>query len=233
MGDMTRRTSPPRARHTFPGILVLALLLAVVAAGTFPSAQAAAATKVSGTALSLLGRLVTKAEHGAGYSRSKFQLWIDADGDGCDTRDEVLIAESRKPVRIGSGCRIYGGKWYSAYDGKWTTNPSTFDIDHVVALKEAWDSGAWSWTRARRRAYANDLGSGRSLRAVSAVSNRSKSDRDPAQWLPPRSSFRCTYATQWVATKVRWHLAVNKAERRALRNILVSCPARTITVSIF
>ncbi len=232
MGVMTRGSRQSRHRRTLPRVLVLALLLAAVAAGTFPAAQAAASTRVSGTALNLLGRLATRSEHGKGYSRSKFQLWIDADGDGCDTRDEVLIAELKKPVRIGSGCRIYGGRWYSAYDGKWTTNPSTFDIDHVVALKEAWDSGAWNWTKARRRAYANDLGSGRSLRAVTASSNRSKSDRDPAQWLPPRSSFRCTYATQWVATKVRWHLAVNAAERRALRNVLVSCPARKITVSI-
>ncbi len=229
---MSRAVAAPTDRRTFPRVLVLALLLAAIAAGTFPAAQASAATKVSGTALALLGRLATKAEHGKGYARSKFQLWIDADRDGCDTRDEVLIVESKRPVRIGSGCRIYGGKWYSAYDGRWTTNPSTFDIDHVVALKEAWDSGAWKWTKARRRAYANDLGSGRSLRAVTASSNRSKSDRDPAQWLPNRVSFRCTYATQWVATKVRWHLAVNAAERRALHRILSSCPARTITVSI-
>ncbi len=232
MGVVTERADPAKGRRTLPRVLVLALLLAVVAAGTFPAAQAAASTKVSGSALNLLGQLATRSEHGKGYSRTKFQGWIDADGDGCDTRDEVLIAESKRPVKIGSGCRISGGRWYSAYDGTWTTNPSTFDIDHVVALKEAWDSGAWSWTKARRRAYANDLGSGRSLRAVTAASNRSKSDRDPAQWLPTRVAFRCTYATQWIATKVRWHLAVNKAERRALRNVLASCPVRTITVSV-
>jgi hypothetical protein len=67
----------------------------------------------------------------------------------------------------------------------------------MVAFKEAWDSGAHGWSANRRRAFANDLGDPRSLRAVSASSNRSKSDRDPAEWLPPVKGFHCAYATQW------------------------------------
>ncbi len=208
-------------------ILAAALLLVVTVA-----LPAGAVTKVTGTPLQLLARLSTAAEHYWGYDRAKFEHWIDADGDGCDTRDEVLVNESTRAVTIGSGCAIRGGKWYSAYDGVWTTDPSNFDIDHVVALKEAWDSGAWSWTAARRRAYANDLGAGASLRAVSASSNRSKSDKDPADWLPTKVSFRCTYASQWVATKVRWGLKVDSRERTALKGLLASCPAPVITVTI-
>ena len=113
-----------------------------------------------------------------------------------------------------------------------TTTASGFDIDHVVALKEAWDSGAWDWTSARRKSYANDLGDWRSLRAVSAASNRSKSDKDPAQWLPTRTSFRCTYAREWVVVKVRWSLSVDTLERAALKRILTGCPERTATVAV-
>ena len=210
------------------GLAALVVAVTLTLAGVGP---AAAATKVSGTGLQLLARLATAPEHAGGYSRALFVHWIDADQDGCSTRSEVLIQESRTTPRTGSGCSVTGS-WRSAYDGVTTTHASTFDIDHVVALKEAWDSGAWAWTPARRQDYANDLGDSRSLRAVSAASNRSKSDKDPAQWLPPLRSFRCTYATEWIVVKVRWTLSVDSAERAALRRILVACPARTVTVAM-
>lgn len=202
-----------------------ALLTAILLAALFAS-PATAATTVNGTGLQLLARLTTAAERPAGYDRALFVLWVDADHDGCDTREEVLIAESRSTATTGTGCAV-SGTWRSAYDGLTTTRASTFDIDHVVPLKEAWDSGAYDWTAARRRSYANDLGDSRSLRAVSAASNRSKGDKDPAQWLPPLVSFRCTYATDWVVVKVRWGLAVDPRERAALRSILASCPVRS------
>jgi hypothetical protein len=124
------------------------------------------------------------------------------------------------------------GSWRSAYDGLTTTRASSFDIDHLVPLKEAWDSGAWAWTSARRQGYANDLGDARTLRAVSAASNRAKSDQDPSQWLPPLVTFRCTYATEWVAVKLRWHLRVDAVERTALRHVLAACPARVVRVNV-
>ena len=208
----------------------LLLAAVVVAAGLLlggPASPVAASTVVHGTPLQMLARLATRAEHYWGYSRSYFPTWIDADHDGCNTRQEVLIAESRTTVHVGAGCRLTGGTWRSVYDGKVTHDASTFDIDHVVALKEAWDSGAWAWTASRRKAYANDLGDGRTLRAVSSSSNLRKSDRDPAGWLPPLVSFRCTYATWWVDIKVRWGLAVDRAERSALHRILAACPVTT------
>jgi hypothetical protein len=209
--------------------LVVLLAAAVLVASN--GAPATAATTVRGTGLQLLARLATAPEHPSGYARALFVHWIDADRDGCSTRNHVLITESRTAARIGSGCSV-GGSWRSVYDGATTSNASSFDIDHVVALKEAWDSGAWAWTSARRQAYANDLGDSRSLRAVSASSNRSKSDRDPAQWLPSLTSFRCTYATEWVVVKVRWRLNVDTLERAALKRVLTACPARTVTVAV-
>lgn len=209
--------------------LVVLFVAAVLAVSN--GAPANAATTVSGTGLKLLARLATAPEHPDGYDRALFIHWSDADRDGCSTRSEVLIAESRTTARRGTGCSV-AGSWRSAYDGVTTTTASRFDIDHVVALKEAWDSGAWGWTSARRKAYANDLGDWRSLRAVSAASNRSKGDKDPAQWLPPLKSFRCTYARDWVVVKVRWNLSVDALERAALKRILAGCPERTATVAV-
>lgn len=102
--------------------------------------------------------LPAAAEKREGYQRSRFQHWTDEDRDGCDTREEVLIAESRTAPTIGPGCKVTAGEWFSYYDGQTTTQPRGLDIDHMVPLTEAWDSGACTWSAARRKAYANDLG---------------------------------------------------------------------------
>lgn len=148
----------------------------------------------------------------AGYQRSKFRHWIDADRDCRDTRAEVLAAESRQKVR--GGCHISTGLWRSWYDGRVHTAASGLDIDHMVPLAEAWDSGAKKWNADTRKRFANDLGDHRSLVAVTNSVNRSKSDRDPAQWLPTKN--RCRYISHWTAVKVRWRLNVDKREKRAL-----------------
>lgn len=171
----------------------------------------------------LLNHLSSKGEHPSGYARSKFKLWIDADHDGCDTRDEVLISEATKPPKIGDGCSMSAGRWLSRYDGVATTNPTSFDIDHLVPLNEAWQSGAWKWSAATRKAYANDLGYKASLIAVTAHENRSKGDREPQDWMPERAAYACKYVTQWVAVKWRWHLSVNGAERTFITAELKAC----------
>lgn len=124
---------------------------------------------------------------GDGYECELFgDGWIDADGDGCDTRREVLIAESTSPAQVDPfGCEVIAGDWVSAYDGYSTDDPTELEIDHVVALSEAWRSGAAAWPEDRRLAFANDLDSPAALVAVTAATNRSKGDRDPASWQPP------------------------------------------------
>ena len=92
-----------------------------------------------------------------------------------------------------------------------------------MPLNEAWQSGAWQWSAATRRAYANDLGYSASLIAVSAHSNRSKGDREPQDWMPDRSAYACTYVKQWVAVKWRWRLKVNASERSFLTRELAGC----------
>ena len=119
--------------------------------------------------------------------------------------------------------------WYSWYDGAVWSNASDVDIDHLVALKEAWESGARNWTTDRRRLFANDLDYPVSLFAVTDNVNASKSDRDPAEWLPPLASARCDYAIHWAQVKIRWGLTIDTAERNILAGILSgSCGARAV-----
>jgi hypothetical protein len=224
--------------RTSRGLVTIGATVAVLAAtpaiSPSPAAGQApgAAVRTTATAATVSVRLRTAIrnlpvarETRAGYDRAKFKHWIDADGDCRDTRDEVLAAESLVAVH---GCDIQAGKWRSWYDGAVTRDSTSFDVDHMVPLAEAWDSGARRWTADTRRRFANDLGDRRSLVAVSASSNRSKSDQDPSEWLP---RFRkCRYIRHWVAVKVRWRLKVNTAEKQALTTIASGCENVEITV---
>ena len=162
-------------------------------------------------------------EYVGGYNRDLFADWYDADRNGCNTRKEVLIAESLDPVQIGSGCSISGGRWFSIYDNVETTDSSKFDIDHMVPLSEAWDSGAWNWNADQRKYFANDLDQPFFLIAVTASSNRSKSDRDPAEWMPPNANYHCEYVRIWIEIKRAWDLSVDQAEHDYLARKLASC----------
>lgn len=171
----------------------------------------------------LLAQLAIADEFASGYDRDLFRHWVDVDGDGCNARREVLLIEAIETPAIGANCELIGGVWYSAYDGVTTTDDGDFDIDHMVALKEAWDSGAYSWDADRRRAFANDLALPEALIAVTAGSNRSKSDRDPADWLPPLASYHCQYIEDWMVVKIRWQLSVDSREFAALRSVAAGC----------
>lgn len=204
--------------------------VALIVASSLSSPTAYAADVFVGNTRTALESLTVADESRAGYQRSLFKHWIDADGDGCNTRYEVLISEAKSKPRVGSGCRLSGGRWVSAYDGVQTSKIAALDIDHVVPLAEAWDSGASNWTSEQRMRFANDLEDSRSLIAVTATSNRQKSDRDPAEWLPARG--RCSYLVQWVAVKVRWALAVDPAEKLALAGLIDTCGLASIRVTI-
>ena len=171
-----------------------------------------------------LGALTVQPERRTGYDRDLFDHWVDADGDRCDARREVLIAEAVVTPRVGSSCTLSGGRWFSVYDGATETGTgSGFDVDHLVPLAEAWDSGAYGWDSDTRRRYANDLGYAHSLVAVSSSSNRQKGAADPAGWLPPDVSVRCWYAEAWIAVKTRWELSVDAGELQALRAVVSQC----------
>jgi hypothetical protein len=184
------------------------------------------------TLAQLLALLPVVPENRLGYNRDLFPVWIDADGDGCNTRREVLIAESLTPVTVGAGCSLTGGTWYSAYDGLTFTDIAGVTIDHVVALAEAWDSGASQWSAPRREAFANDLGVPWTLAGVSEPVNSAKSDYDPADWLPPVAADRCTFIGDWLAIKVRWELAVDQREHDVLAALATGCPGTTRPVAL-
>ncbi|XKK60646.1 HNH endonuclease family protein [Streptomyces sp. ARC32] len=171
-------------------------------------------------------------ESRAGYQRSAFKHWVDADKDGCNTRSEVLKAEAVAAPEQAARCKLSGGQWYSAYSNTYVNSPNALDLDHLVPLAESWDSGASAWTAKEREAYANDLGDDRSLIAVTAATNRSKADQDPAQWLPPYQPYHCQYLTDWIATKLRWQLTVDAAERDTLTEDTAPCPNQPIQVTL-
>ena len=209
------------------------LLLATAALLVTPPANATVTyvpKAVNGQSVTLtvktaVERLKVANENRYGYDRTLFKHWIDVDRDCQDTRAEVLKSESTAPTN--GGCTVRWGRWVSAYDGLVLKYASDVDIDHLVPLAEAWDSGARTWSNARREAYANDLTDPRTLIAVSASSNRSKGDQDPAEWTPARNV--CSYVKQWVVVKTRWSLAVNETERAFLWRAADHCPRMTFT----
>ncbi|TML86059.1 MAG: HNH endonuclease [Actinobacteria bacterium] len=120
-------------------------------------------------------------------------------------------------------CAVVAGEWLSSYDGRTTEDPAALDIDHVVALAEAWRSGAAAWDDGRRRAFANDLDQPGELVAVTAAANRSKGDHDPASWRPPNRASWCEFGIGWVRTKLKWGLTADRPEVRALDDMLRDC----------
>ena len=178
---------------------------------------------IVGSALALLQTIRVENEYQVGYVRTLFEHWRDIDGDGCDSRDQVLKRDSISLPQVDPvNCNVVAGDWISPYDGARWSNPSDIDIDHVVALKEAWDSGAWAWSAAQRKAYANDTSDSRTLLAVTDSVNQSKSDKDPSNWLPPLQSYTCTYLGNWIAVKVRWNLSMDSSEFGRIKNLLQS-----------
>ncbi|MFJ7063376.1 HNH endonuclease family protein [Streptomyces microflavus] len=195
-----------------------ALSLALVPLLSSPAALAAPTAEVT-TLADAVGLVKVVGEDRTGYSRSSFKHWNSGDDmtDGCNTRAEVLLAEAVVAPTVEAGCKLTGGTWVSYYDGQEVSSAGALDIDHMVPLAEAWDSGASGWTAVRRDAYANDQGADVSLVAVTARSNRQKSDQDPADWMPPSPEAQCRYVGEWVSTKLRWDLTADDRELEALK----------------
>ncbi|SEF56148.1 Protein of unknown function [Thermomonospora echinospora] len=201
---------------------VLVALTTILTALTAPPATAAPPPPPEAvTALEHLVALRTEAEgSGAGYSRELFPHWITISGT-CNTRETVLKRDGVNVV-TNKGCAAVSGSWYSPYDGATWYAASDIDIDHMVPLYEAWQSGADTWTTERRRRFANDLESSQ-LWAVTDNVNQQKSDKDPATWKPPLESFHCTYARSWIDVKWRYDLSADIAEKAALTTMLATC----------
>jgi hypothetical protein len=208
-----------------------ATLAAATLALTLGPTHPATAAGYSAPLRTAVADLPVATEIRTGYNRDLFPHWIDADSDGCNTRYEVLIAEAVTAPTVSGTCTLTGGRWYSYIDNVYWTLPADLDIDHLVPLAEAWDSGARTWPTSRRQAFANDLGDPRALAAVTDDVNQAKGDQDPATWLPPYAAARCRYLIEWVATKIRWRLTVDAPEKNALTSLANSCTDSTLTVT--
>ncbi|WP_328669526.1 HNH endonuclease family protein [Streptomyces sp. NBC_00328] len=184
-----------------------------------------------GAALAAVDSLAVKGRAPkTGYSRERFgTAWADTDANSCDTRDDILKRDL-KDVKFSDGtCKVsrgvlepdpYGGKDVTFVRGR-----SLVDIDHLVALSDAWQKGAKYWDASKRIALANDP---LNLRAVGASANRSKGDGDTATWLPPNKAYRCTYVAAQVAVKKKYGLWVTGAEKAAMKKALGGCPGQKL-----
>ena len=194
---------------------------------TSPNTTSAPPSSSATTTTTPPGRLptltITEPTHTDTYDRDLFGGgWIDVDRDCRDTRAEVLLTESRTPANL-DGCRVTTGNWTDPWSETVTTEAADLDVDHTVPLANAWRSGAWAWTPARRIRYANYLTDPAHLIAIPAGENRSKGDDGPEDWRPPDPSSWCRYALVWARIKDRWSLTANPAEWGALTEMAATC----------
>jgi hypothetical protein len=183
--------------------------------------------RATGTAAAALADLPVKGRAPlTGYSRDQFgDGWSDT--GGCDTRDLMLRRDLTAKTYL-DDCRVASGTLadpYTAARIHYIRGASEVDIDHVVALADAWQKGAQQWTPSKRVAFANDP---LELLAVDAHANRAKGDGDAATWLPPNKSFRCAYVSRQVAVKAKYKLWVTQAERDAIARVLATCPGQKL-----
>ena len=198
-------------------------------------------TVSSGKAGSALAALATLAVKGrapkTGYDRALFgPSWADVDRNGCDTRNDVLRRDlTAYQLQSGThGCLVRSGTLRDPYTDRTVdfvrgrTTSEAVQIDHVVALSDAWQKGAPQLTPDTRRAFANDS---LNLLAVDGPTNQRKSDGDAATWLPPNKPYRCPFAARQIAVKAKYRLWVTRAERDTFRQILATCPSQPLPMA--
>lgn len=155
-----------------------------------------------------------------GYSRDLFEHWLDMDGSGCTTRHKVLAAQATALAPM-TQCVVVEGDWELLFNGARHVGPaSAIDVDHVVALAEAWDSGADAWDAEQRRNFANDP---LNLIVAERQVNKDKADLDAGEWTPSDPRARCLTAAKMTLTKLRYKLSVDAAERRGLMRMANHC----------
>ena len=211
----------------------------LISAGVFAISipPASAAESAPGVALAVLEMLPVKGRAPkTGYSRAAFgQSWADVDRNGCDTRNDILKRDMTsiefKPKT--RNCVVLSGTLTDRYSGEMINfvrgNVSSMEvqIDHVVALSNAWQTGAFKLSIAQRTALANDP---LNLFAVKGRLNLQKSDGDAATWVPPLKSFRCAYVAQQIAVKAKYSLWVVAPEKAAMLAIFAQCPTQQVPV---
>jgi hypothetical protein len=233
---LQKRTVRRRVGAVALAVVISGLAGCATAAAGQPGATAHAPSatashpEMPGSALRALAHVAVKGRAPrTGYQRSLFgEGWVDVDHNGCDTRDDIL-ARDLQDVTFRSGthdCVVLTGTLADPYSGRsilFERRQGTSDavqIDHVVALSDAWQKGAQRWTADRRTQFANDP---LNLLAVDGSLNQQKRDGDAATWLPPNRAFRCRYVARQVAVKLTYGLWMTQAEHDAIASVLGTC----------
>ena len=215
----------------------IAAVIAALLLGATPN-SASGVEQEPGMATAVLETLAVKGRAPkTGYTRAQFgPAWADVDRNGCDTRNDVLKRDLtsityRAKTR---NCVVESGTLVDRYSGetinfvKGNISSMEVQIDHVVALSNAWQTGAFKLTADQRKALSNDP---LNLFAVKGRLNSQKGDGDAATWLPPLKSFRCSYVAQQIAVKAKYSLWVTAPEKEAMVSILAKCPTQKVPVS--
>ena len=211
-----------RSRFVITALLAITLLL---------PESASAVTVKKERAIEIIETLAVKGRAAkTGYDRSSFSHWREPDRNGCDARNDTVRRDLTNLVikSDSNGCKVLGGVLADPYSGKnidFVFGASLIDIDHVVALSNAWQTGAFQFTSEIRLQFANDP---LNLLAVSASLNRQKGDGDAATWLPPTKSYRCQYVARQIAVKKKYGLWLTKPEKVAMSTLLAKCPKEEI-----
>ena len=207
-------------------IVILLLVATVLAPDSF---AAQPETAIEGlNSLQVKGRAAK-----TGYSRSQFPHWSDPDRNGCDARNDTLKRDlTNITYNVGTrDCKVIAGQLLDPFSGEvliFSSEKSTVDIDHVVALSNAWQTGAAYFDKTKRSQIANDP---LNLLAVDAKLNRQKGDADAATWLPPAKSYRCEYVARQIAVKIKYSLWLTAPEKSAMSKILASCKVQLLPIN--
>ena len=239
----------PRRSRLLRGALLICAIVAVafalvhtgIVGGTFgvwgtglnsstgPSDSSLGSVGDSAKALDQLPVLQMHSESVPRYSRDEFgQRWADVDRNGCDTRNDILRRDLRSlQMKTSSpNCVVVGGILDDPYTGrtidfhKGEDSSDQVQIDHVVALADAWRSGAWQWDAPRRQEFANDP---TNLLAVEGNANQDKGASRADQWLPPSARYRCAYVQRQIVVKTSWGLGATPREKKAMKAVLDHC----------
>ena len=232
--------STPASGTRWAAAVVLSALLALFGGG-IPAVAADGTTADPTTTVQAADLLETLPVKGrapkTGYERSLFgPTWADVDQNGCDTRNDILNRDLTDITYVNSvPCTVKTGTLADPYTGyiidfvRGTTTSSAVQIDHVVALSDAWQKGAQQLTTEQRTAFANDP---LNLQATDGPTNQQKGDGDAATWLPPVKAFRCEYVARQVSVKARYGLWVTQAEHDAVAGILAGCPGQPAPTTV-
>ncbi|MCX6430940.1 MAG: HNH endonuclease family protein [Actinobacteria bacterium] len=214
------------SRAITAGFAALAVL-----AGVSITSSTAATTTTSSVLNQVIEKIPVKGRAPkTGYSRAQFgQAWADVNRNGCDTRNDILARDLTGIIfKVGThNCVVLSGLLIDPYSGdlihflRGQATSGLVQIDHVVSLSNAWQTGAFKLTLDERTHLANDP---LNLLAVKGVLNSQKSDGDAATWLPPLKSYRCAFVARQVAVKSRFKLWFTAAEKTMIVSILSKCP---------